>query len=214
MSTPAEAAPAIRELIASEGGRFTSELGLDVDNSPDDVERWFVAASLFGAPIQTKVAVRTWRLLDRAGIHSIGDAAHHSWDELVALLGEGGYTRYDFRTATRLQDLARAVTQRLGGRIGTLAAVTDPDELESDLDGLPGWGPRTVEIFLRELRGVWPGAKPRVDERARRAAGEMGLDLGADPDREWDRLAEYADAAGVDPRDLEAALVRNTLRRR
>ena len=213
MSTPAEAAPAIRELIASEGGRFTSELGLDVDNSPDDIERWFVAASLFGAPIQTKVAVRTWRLLDRAGIRSIEDAAHHSWDELVALLDEGGYTRYDFRTATRLQDLARAVTERLGGRTGTLAAVTDPDELESDLDGLPGWGPRTVEIFLRELRGVWPGAKPRVDERARRAAGGLGLDLGADPDREWDHLAEYADAAGVDPRDLEAALVRHTLRR-
>ena len=178
----------IRNLVATEGGRFSVELGLDLDHSPEDVERWFVAASLFGAPIRTHVAMRTWRILDRAGIHTIGEAANHSWDELVSLLDAGGYTRYDFRTATRLQNLARAVAERLGGRVGTLAAESDPARVESRLDDLPGWGPKTVEIFLRELRGVWPGAQPDVDDRVVRAAEDLGLDLGSDPTRRWDRL--------------------------
>ncbi len=214
MSASGDIITRIVDLVATLGGRFSVELGLDVDHSPEDVERWFVAASLFGAPIQTRVAMRTWRLLDQAGIRSIGDAAAHSWDELVALLDAGGYTRYDFRTATRLQELARAVSERFDGRIGTLATESDPVELEARLDDLPGWGPKTVEIFLRELRGVWPAARPPLGDRAVRAAEQLGLDLGSDPARRWERMAEYANAAGVDPRDLEAALVRSTLKRR
>ena len=73
------------------------------------------------------------------------------------------------------------------------------------LDALPGWGPVTVRLFLRELRGVWPGAGPPLDERAAAAAHHLGL-LAARPDEAC--LARLAGACGLDVRDLESGLVR------
>ncbi|MFA9566036.1 MAG: hypothetical protein ACERLM_15250, partial [Acidimicrobiales bacterium] len=131
----------VAQLVDEEGGRFATELGLDLDHRPQDTERWFLAATLFGNPIRTSTATNTWRVLDGAGVHTIADAGARSWDELVALLDAGGYARYDFRTATRLHDLAAYVSEHHGGRIGTLAIETDPQRLEALLDELPGWGP-------------------------------------------------------------------------
>ena len=72
------------------------------------------------------------------------------------------------------------------------------------MDALPGWGPVTVRLFLRELRGVWPGADPPPDERAL-AACHLGLSA-ARSDAAC--LAGLAAAGGLDVRDLEAGLVR------
>ena len=77
--------------------------------------------------------------------------------------------------------------------------------LHAALDALPGWGPVTVRLFLRELRGVWPGAGPPLDERAAAAARHLGL-LAAGSDVAC--LAGLAVACGLDVRDLEAGLVR------
>lgn len=195
-----------RRLVERLGGRFSTALGLDVDAGDDDIEGWALAATLLGARIQAGVAERTYRTLARAGVRRPLDAAGRSWDELVALLDEGGYVRYDFRTATLLQALAAAVRDRHGGRIASLGrALQDPAALEAALDALPGWGPVTVRLFLRELRGVWPGADPPLDPRARRAAEHLGLEPWEDG-RAW--LAWLAGEAGVDRRDLEAALIR------
>ena len=87
-------------------GRFSVELGLDVDQRPGDVERWFLAATLFGTRISTAIAMRTYRTLAAGGVCTVPDAGKRSWDDLVVMLDEGGYARYDFRTATRLQHLA------------------------------------------------------------------------------------------------------------
>ena len=38
--------------------------------------------------------------------------------------------------------------------------------LRTALTVLPGCGPVTAQLFLRELRGVWPGAQPPADPRA------------------------------------------------
>ena len=210
MTTPSDVA----QLVDDEGGRFSVELGLDLDHRPRDVERWFLAATLFGSPVRTSTAMTTWRVLDGAGVRSVADAGAHDRDALVALLDAGGYARYDFRTATRLHTLAEHVDEHHGGCIGTLAAETDPRHLAATLDRLPGWGPATVHIFLRELRGVWPGARPSVDERAVDAARRIRLPLGRAGPGRWDRLAAHAQSAGRDPRDLEAALVRRALRTR
>lgn len=199
-------------LVQRLGGRYSTELGLDLHRARD-VERWFLAATLFGTRIATEVAIRTWRTLGAAGVHTIGDTATRSWDELVALLDAGGYTRYDFRTATRLQTLAGVVEKRFGGRVAGLGLrIVDPVELERTLDALPGWGPVTVRVFLRELRGIWPGARPPLDPRAAWAARHLGLTRAA----RWgpadlDRLAH---GAGVDPRDAEASLIRAALAHR
>jgi hypothetical protein len=164
-----------RRVVDAPGGRFSTELGLDLDHGSTPVERWFLAATLFGAPIPAAVAERTYRALSDAGVHTIADAGQRSWNELVALLDVGGYTRYDFRTATRLHDLARALDEHHTGSVASLAVVTDPRALEAALGDLPGWGQATVRIFLRELRGIWPGADPPLDERALSAATHLGL---------------------------------------
>ena len=39
-------------------------------------------------------------------------------------------------------------------------------ELRAALDALPGWGPVTVRLFLREPRGVAGSRPPPLDERA------------------------------------------------
>jgi hypothetical protein len=201
-----------RAIVERLGGRLSSELGLDLDSRPQDVERWLLVASLFGHPISSSTVVRTVQSLSEGGVRTPADAGHRSWDELVQLLDAGGYVRYDFRTATRLQDLARAVSEQLGGSVGDLRSASRED-LEAALGRLPGFGPVTSRIFLRELRGVWPGARPTLDSRALWAAGHLGLA----PARERGalrRLSALAARAGVDLRDLEAGLIRLQLQHR
>jgi hypothetical protein len=203
----------LADLVLALGGRYSIEMGIDVDRD-EEVERWFLAATLFGHRISARTAVRTYATLGRAGILVIADVAGSSWETLVERLDEGGYVRYDFSTATRLQALATAVDDRFGGRVAGLGRlIADPSELEATLDALPGWGPTTVRVFLRELRGRWPAARPPVDQRARWAASHLGLPVPADaPDRSALAALEAISAgAGLDVRDTEAALIRLAL---
>jgi endonuclease III len=195
-----------RRIVRELGGRFSLELGIDVDRDPAEVERWALAATLFGNRISTAVAMRTYRALEQAGVHTIEDAGRRSWEELVALLDLGGYVRYDERTASRLLALADAIADRFGGRISCLGAeVDDPTALEQALRELPGWGPVTTHAFLRELRGVWRGAQVPLSERTVRAAEHLGLPA------TLESLSSFAADAHLDVRDLEAALVRLSL---
>jgi len=45
-------------VVAVLGGRYSAGLGIDVDAGEAEVERWFVAAALFGARISARVAER------------------------------------------------------------------------------------------------------------------------------------------------------------
>ena len=192
-----------RHLVATLGGRFSLELGIDVDRGAEEIERWGLAATLFGNRLSTSVAMRTYRVLERAGVRTIADAGGGDRKELVALLDEGGYARYDERTASRLVALADAIAHRYNGRLSMIGEqLVDADELQRVLGALPGWGPVTVHAFLRELRGVWPGATVPLDHRASAAARHLRLPL------ELEALSSLAAVAHVDLPDLEAGLVR------
>lgn len=198
-----------RRVVDRFGGRFSTTLGIDVDAGDDEVERWFVAATLFGTRISATLAGRTFHVLDGAGLRRIADASGFTWDELVALLDTGGYARYDFRTASRLHTLADAVHERAGGSVATFGSdFNSYPALRDALDDLPGWGPVTVGLFLRELRTVWPGACPPLDPRAEEAARHLRLydpATGRDP---LGVIARLSDEAGLDARDVEGGLVR------
>ena len=202
----------VRRLVAS-GGRFSTALGIDVEGGDAEIDRWFLAATLFGARIPTTIAERTFLVLDGAGV-TVATARAFTWDDLVALLDRGGYVRYDYKTATRLHALCDALGEHYGGRV---CAIPDnartPAELETALDDLPGWGPVTVGVFLRELRGVWRLAAPALDPRAAACARHLGLVDARAPDP-LGRVRSLSSAAGVDPRDLEGALVRTALAHR
>jgi hypothetical protein len=189
--------------VATLGGRFSLELGIDLDRDPDEVERWALAATLVGSRISTAVAMRTYRVFEHAGVRTIEDAGGRDREELISLLDEGGYVRYDERTASRLLALAQVIADQYDGRLATLGEeVADSEELEQALRALPGWGPVTVRAFLRELRGVWPGADPPLDTRAALAASQLKRPAGSHA------LSSLAAAAHLDFRDLEAGLVR------
>jgi hypothetical protein len=202
-----------RELVERLGGRFSTEIGIDVDAGDGEVERWFLAATLFGTRISTAIVERTARAFFDAGVRSITDAATLGRPRLVELLDSGGYARYDFRTADRLLELARRVDERHAGAIAPLGrTVTEPARLVETLDALPGWGPTTIRVFLRELRGLWPGAELPLDERTLGAAQHLRLvPAGASHRAGAQRLAAIAADAGLDRRDLECALVRSAL---
>jgi hypothetical protein len=200
--------PLANSIVRQFGGRYSSALGIDVDAGNAEVDRWFLASTLFGTRISARIAERTFHQLIRAGIDRISDAGRCEWKRLVALLDAGGYARYDFRTATRLQTLSEEVGRQFGGDVGEIGRrYTDPAALVALLDDLPGWGPVTVGLFLRELRGVWPGARLPLDPRASDAARHLDLPTGRERDG-LARIQRIALQAGCDERDLEAALVR------
>lgn len=195
-----------RRIVRELGGRFSLELGIEVDRDPGEVERWALAATLFGNRIPTEIALGTYRVLERAGVRTIEDAGLRTGPELVVLLDEGRYVRYDERTAARLLALADVLAQRHRGRVADLGEqIEDPAELERALRSLPGWGPVTVHAFLRELRGLWRGAAEGLDERTVLATRHLAFPS------ELEGLSAFADAAHLDVRDLEAALVRLSL---
>jgi hypothetical protein len=202
------AAAIAASVVEQLGGRYSTELGIDLDADDEEVERWFLAATLFGARISAQIAGRTFHELERAGIRRIADADKFSRDDLIAILDAGGYARYDLRTATRIEDLAKVVTERYDATVAEFGRrYTDPGELEGALGELPGWGAVTVGLFLRELRGVWPGAQPPLDARAADAARHLGL-IAPGTKGELARITHLAELAGCDVRDLESALVR------
>jgi endonuclease III len=136
------------------------------------------------------------------------------WDNLVTLLDAGGYARYDFKTATKLLKVMETLMTEYAGDLELLAATAgDYEDLERRLRSLaPGVGPTTANIFLRELRGLWPLATPPLSSLAQLAAEHLQLlDPGLSPEMALVRLTAVWEAhavAGFDLADLEAALVR------
>jgi hypothetical protein len=92
----------IAELLIRLGGKFSAELDITVAAGPEERQKWFLAAILLGAPISGLLASRTYRVLAVQGVTSPEAVLSRGWDGLVVLLDEGGYTRYDFKTATKL----------------------------------------------------------------------------------------------------------------
>ena len=78
-----------RRVVAVLGGRYSTELGIDVDAGEAEVERWFVAAALFGARIPARVAEQTFGVLAAAGLARIGQMRHVPSGDLIAMLEAG-----------------------------------------------------------------------------------------------------------------------------
>src|ERR1700760_4618251 len=80
-----------------------AEFDLDVLSGDTDMFRWFLLCYLFGKPIQSNVAVTTWRLLIEAKLDTPWAIVAASDHALVRLLHTGGYTRYQHVTAHGLR---------------------------------------------------------------------------------------------------------------
>ncbi len=202
----------VKKLITELGGTFSRELGIDLSSGEaGEIFRWFLAAKLFGARISTAIAMKTYREFERCGVTTPQTILDRGWDGLVSILDAGGYVRYDFSTASRLLAIMATLMRSYGGDLNDLhRQATDTADLEKKLKELgPGIGDVTVNIFLRELRTVWPKARPELAPPALLAAGRLGL-VGArkNPLAALEKIWLEHALENRDFCDLEAALVR------
>jgi len=93
----------VASLLQTMGGTFSRELGIELSScSRLELNKWFLAAKLFGARISSATAARTFREFERRGIVLPAQILDTGGDGLVEILDAGGYVRYDFSTATKL----------------------------------------------------------------------------------------------------------------
>jgi hypothetical protein len=193
----------LARLLASHGRLFSEQLGIRLDGlRSDELFKWFLACLLLGARITESVSFRTYDAFSRHRLLTPEGIAKADFGELLEIMAEGHYVRYDGITSRKAQEAARTLLDNFGSDLNELHRVAaDADDLQARLTEFWGVGPTTAGIFLRELRGLWAKADPPVGELALLAADHLGI---ADPRRFWQRRA----LPGYDFRHFEAALTR------
>jgi endonuclease III len=154
---------------------YSDELGLNL-TKPEDRFKWFLASILFAKRISAETAKETYLYFEQEELTSLDAILQAGWNRLVKVLDSGGYTRYDFSTATNLLGIAKKLKEKYGSLEKLNAESSSPDDLENRLREFKGVGPIGVNIFLRELRGIWEKAKPTPSAIAVGTAQRIGLD--------------------------------------
>jgi len=128
-----------------------SEFDLDVLSGDTDLFRWFLLCYLFGKPIQSGVAVTTWKLFIEKKLDTPWAIVQASNRSLVGVLHQGGYTRYQHVTADGLQVcMERLIREYEGSLTFMLDSSLDEEEFSKRLQKLYGVGPKIAEIFTKE----------------------------------------------------------------
>jgi endonuclease III len=192
-----------RALLERHGRTFAEDAGISLEDKPSPLWQLLVLSLLLSARISAGIAVAAARELFRAGYRTPEKMRDASWQQRVDALGEGGYRRYDERTATQLGEAADLLRERYQG---DLRALREAGDVRRRLGEVPGIGPAGTDIFLREVQGVWPQFAPLIDAKAREGAERLGLPRSAKS------LAGLVDEADL-PR-LAAGLVRVALDKR
>jgi endonuclease III len=154
---------------------YSEELGLDL-SKPEDRFKWFLASLLFAKRISAEIAKKTYRRFEDEGLTTPEKILAAGWDLLVQVLDSGGYVRYDFSTASNLLGIMKELKEKYGDLESLHRESIDPRDLEKRLQEFKGVGPVGVNIFLRELRGIWEKAKPEPSKIAIKAAQRVDLE--------------------------------------
>lgn len=168
----------IKILLKTLGERFSSSLNIDLSSADSkEVFKWFLASILFGARISETIVINTYRQFEKENVLSAQKIIDTGWDGLVRILDNGGYVRYDFKTATKLLEIMGTLIELYQGDLNKLhLGAKDSSDLENRLKNLgKGIGEVTVNIFLRELRGIWQKADPLPSDLVILSARNLGL---------------------------------------
>lgn len=133
------------------------DLGIEIEKGEGDLFKWFIASFLFGKRIQQDIAAEAYRVIvDKHKRDTPRKLCNCSRQQLVSMLGEGRYVRYDESTAERLLKLCDKLNNDYGGKLGNIHEQSENRKaLEKRLAEFEGVGPKTVEIFMREAAEVW-----------------------------------------------------------
>ncbi|MEF2977615.1 hypothetical protein [Subtercola sp. YIM 133946] len=141
-----------REAEASMANMTAHDLGLDpASGGADQLYGWFLASLLFGRPVQQSVAADTWKVLIDHRLTSPARFAEYDREGLRALLDEGHYARIDYVMTDELHDVMRTIVSEHGSVSELVKNAESRAALKATLLELKGVGPRTAEIFLREV---------------------------------------------------------------
>ncbi|MBP5947812.1 MULTISPECIES: DNA methylase [unclassified Pseudomonas] len=134
------------------------DLEISFGDAADEVAmfKWLIASFLMGKRIQADIAAQAYRVIvekrQRDTPRKLANCSHR---ELVVMLGEAHYVRYDETTATRLLALAHKLNDEYAGKVGNIVVESaDRQAFEKHLAEFDGIGPKTVEIFMREAGPV------------------------------------------------------------
>lgn len=128
-----------------------AEFDLDVLSGDTDMFRWFLLCYLFGKPIRSETAVATWQLFVDNKLDTPWAIVEASERQLVSVLRQGGYTRYQHVTARALQACMERLIREYDGSLHLmLESSLDEDEFSKRLQELHGVGPKVASIFMRE----------------------------------------------------------------
>lgn len=127
------------------------DFDLNVLDGDDDLFCWFLLTYLLGKPIQSTVAVKTWRLFIDNKLDLPWAILDLSDRKLVQVLHQGGYTRYQHVMTHALKTCMQQLVDFYDGSLTLMIEQSEnEEELSKRLQKLYGVGPKTAEIFMRE----------------------------------------------------------------
>ena len=118
--------------------------------------KWLLDSFLMGKRIQGAIAAKAYQvIIEQHQLDTPQKLAHCTHRQLVVMLGQAHYVRYDETTASRLLALASKLNVEYEGKVSNIAkASADLQAFEKRLSEFEGIGPKTIEIFMREASAV------------------------------------------------------------
>jgi 3-methyladenine DNA glycosylase/8-oxoguanine DNA glycosylase len=128
-----------------------ADLGID-PTTDQGLFDWLLASLLFGRPVPQQAAASAFEKFRRDGWtspeHFTADDHHPLWRELW----EGDYHRMSSVMSEELRDVMRALIADYDGSAARLVrTASSREDLSERLQRFKGVGPKTAEIFLREV---------------------------------------------------------------
>jgi hypothetical protein len=168
----------VAALLDRYGETYAAEAGIRVEkNTPSPLFRLLCLSLLQSARISSDIAMRAAKGLAGRGWRTAERMADSTWKQRVDALNEAGYTRYQERTSTMLEDTARLLVDRWKRDLRKLReeAERDPAAERKLLKAFKGMGEVGVDIFFREVQLAWDELRPFADRRALSSAQRLGL---------------------------------------
>jgi len=212
--TEAEVSAVCNVLVTRLGGSYSGLLGIRLASmDSDEAFKWFVAAMLLGSPVRAASALAAYRALGSQGLLEPHQLATVDEGALVETLAACGITGYARRIGLGLRLGAESLIADYDADINRLHFFAeDASDLVRKLRQLgPKMSHRAVNLFLREMSGVWDKARPGLSAAGVAAACRLGIvgagtSTGEAVDRlraAWERTPHTARTYA----DLEVALV-------
>jgi len=133
------------------------DLGLDL-TTDDGLYGWFLASLLFGRPVQESVAIQAWKVLRDDGFTSPESFVGASSSRIDTDLWNANYRHLVGGMTAELPRVMEALITEHGSLRALVSKSASRSDLEAHLEEFKGVGPKTAEIFLREISDDMIGA--------------------------------------------------------